>query len=66
MDVLAFADVDDDGLAAVLDGVLRLGLDSRSSAQSLVVACRGFLGHEVGQLHPVEGEVALLPLVRQC
>ena len=62
MNVAAFADVDDDGLAAVLDGVLRLRLAFAQFSPG-AVAGLGLLRHEIGELHPVEGEIALLPLV---
>ncbi|CAB4583394.1 unannotated protein [freshwater metagenome] len=62
MDVASFADIDDHCLAAVLDGVLSLCL-TFTQLCPVAVAGLGLLGFEIGELHPIEGEIALLPLV---
>ena len=57
MDVAALADVDDHGLAGV-GQAQGLGLGLAELGPRALTGC-GFLGHEIGELHPVEGEVTL-------
>ncbi len=60
VDVIGFAEVDDDGLAAVFDGVLGFGLAFAEFGPG-AVGWGGDFRFEVGELDPVEGEVALFP-----
>ena len=62
MDVIGFADVDDDGLTAIGNSRLgeRLGL---AQFRPRAFSWLGFFGHEVGELHPIKREVTLFPEV---
>ena len=62
VDVLPLADVDDHCLAGVRQGLHRHRLRFTQLGPG-ALARLGLLGVEVGQLHPVEGEVAHAPLL---
>ena len=62
VDVIGFAEIDDDRLAAVFDGLLGFGLAFAEFGPG-AVAGGGDFGFEVGELDPVKGEVFLFPLL---
>src|SRR5262245_5302563 len=61
MNISTFADVDDHGLAGFWQLVERHGL-SFTQLSPRAIGWLRFLFHEIGQLHPIEREVALLPV----
>lgn len=62
VDVIGFAEVDDDGLAAVFDDLLGFGLAFAEFGPGAIGGFGG-LRFEVGELNPVEREIALFPFL---